>query len=164
MIVALWASNLARAEADVDAQIIANVRANCAQLKTRLRQLRVNDALSRVNYGQIYESISSNVITPTNARLVANNLKPVELISISSDYDHDLAQFRRDYLTYEEKLSALLSVDCQTDPRGFYQQLTTVRNLRQANGNLLKKIDQAARQYQTLIREMKINEAKEYNF
>ncbi|MDO4870501.1 MAG: hypothetical protein Q3996_00160 [Candidatus Saccharibacteria bacterium] len=151
--------NLALAEENsIDDQLVNNVKTNCNQIKIRLRQLQVSDALSRVNYGQIYESINLNVITPSNTRLVTNGIKPVDLIVLSSDYDRNLNQFRRNYLVYEEKLSILVKNDCQSDPRGFYQKLTEVRQLRQQNAALLKQVDSLARQYQTMIRKMNVNE------
>lgn len=140
--------------APADPQTLASVKANCNQIKTRLRQLRVNDALLRVNYGQVYESISANVIAPVNTRLITNGLKPVELIAISSDYDKNLAQFRKTYLSYEEKLSDLLSQDCNTHPAEFYRVLNEVRNLRQRSGELLRQVDGLAHQYQNKLWEL----------
>ena len=156
-----FGQNLIQAQ-DVSSNLIDQIKINCSQIKVRLKQVQVRDALSRVNYGQAYESISLNIINPVNTRLVANNLRPVELLRISSEYDKNLATFRRDYVVYEEELSNLINTSCEDQPKMFYEGLVKVRAQRQALNILTKKLNAQINTYRIKFKEF-INENQKTN-
>lgn len=126
----------------------------CQQVKTRLKQIKLSDAVTRVNYGQVYESLSVNVMTPTNLRLVANNLKPVELLTITDNYQKQFAQFRQNYVNYEEKLSQSLELSCDQNPTQLISSLPELRQLRQKLNANTKTLRQLAGDYQMKFKEL----------
>ncbi len=126
----------------------------CQQVKTRLKQVKLSDAVTRVNYGQVYESLSVNVMAPTNLRLVANNLKPVELLTITDKYQKQVVQFRQHYLDYEEKISQVLDISCSPQPRQLIASLPELRQLRQQLNADTKILQQLAMDYQTKFKEL----------
>ena len=118
------------------------------------QQVKLGDAVTRVNYGQVYESLSVNVMAPTNLRLVANNLKPVELLTITDKYQKQVVQFRQHYLDYEEKLSQVLDMSCSPQPRQLIASLPELRQLRQQLNADTKILQQLATDYQTKFKEL----------
>lgn len=125
----------------------------CQQVKTRLKQLKLRDAVTRVNYGQVYESISLNIINPTNSRLVNNHLKPAELLVISDRYDKQLTKFRQDYVAYEEALSQVVEISCQQHYDQLMLQLPKIRQLRQQLQTDAQALRQLATDYQRQFKE-----------
>lgn len=125
----------------------------CQQVKTRLKQIKLSDAVTRVNYGQVYESLNVNVMTPTNLRLVANNLNPVDLLIITDNYQKQFTQFRQNYLNYEEKLSQTLEMSCDQNPTQLISSLSELRQLRQKLNTNTKSLRQLAGEYQTKFKE-----------
>lgn len=134
----------------------------CQQVKTRLKEIKVRDAVDRVNYGQNYESLKNNVMLPTNTRLVANQYKPVELLSITDEYEKTLNQFRHDYIIYEEKMSEVLELQCQQGSDSLMGRIEQLRQLRQPLNSQLKRLNQLAVNYQTKFKEF-YHEAKPTN-
>lgn len=135
----------------LDFAVDANI---CQQVKTRLKQIKLSDAVTRVNYGQVYESLSVNVMTPINLRLVANNLKPVELLTITDNYQKQFAQFRQNYVNYEEKLSQALELSCDQNPTQLISSLPELRQLRQKLNANTKTLRQLAGDYQIKFEEL----------
>lgn len=125
----------------------------CQQVKTRLKQIKLSDAVTRVNYGQIYESLSVNVMTPTNLRLVANNFKPLELLTITDNYQKQVTQFRQHYLSYEDRLSRVIEMSCDYDPAQLVGSLAELRQLRQQLNIDTKTLHLLAVEYQAKFKE-----------
>lgn len=126
----------------------------CQRVKTRLKQIKLSDAVTRVNYGQVYESLSVNVMAPTNLRLVANNLNSVELLTITDNYQKQFTQFRQHYVSYEEKLSQVLEISCEQDPIQLTKNLPDLRQLRQQLHTDTENLRQLATSYQTKFKEL----------
>lgn len=127
--------------------LIGKVSTNCPQVKVRLKQVRINDALTRVNQGQFFESIANDLMTPLNVRLVANNYNPIELLSLNKQYDKQLTVFRQQYMTYEEALIDLIQRDYRQQPEQFYYKLQAVRNLRRQLQLTNQALNQLIQQY-----------------
>lgn len=136
---------------DKTATLEQNIVANCASIKVRLRQVKVNDTLTRVNYGQAYESLIKNVFTPANTRLVANRYNASDLVELAAKFDTNLSQFRTDYQDYKNQMEELINVDCINHPTDFYQKLTQVRNVRTGLQSRLAQLDEQVINYQTEI-------------
>lgn len=128
-----------------------NIVANCASIKVRLRQVRANDTLTRVNYGQAYESMIKNVFTPANTRLVANRYNASGLVELASKFETNLSQFRIDYQNYKNQMEDLINADCLHHPTEFYQKLTEIRGSRTNLQRHLAKLDGQIVNYQTEI-------------
>ncbi|HET8883879.1 MAG TPA: hypothetical protein VFM68_00205 [Candidatus Saccharimonadales bacterium] len=110
---------------------IERIRSNCVDAQSILFQLHASDAGLRVNRGQIYESISTKLMTPLNSRIVLNRLDSVNLVSIAANYENQLQEFRTLYQQYEESMSDTLDMDCTDEPVAFYDSIAETREKRQ---------------------------------
>jgi hypothetical protein len=109
---------------------IARIRANCIETQSSLNQLHATDALLRVNRGQLYESISTKLMAPLNARIGLNHLDGAMLVAIAADYERQLVEFRINYQQYEEAMSRTLKVNCTNQPVAFYDSVNETREKR----------------------------------
>jgi hypothetical protein len=131
-----------------DAQI-DRIRTNCATVKNTLTQLHVSDALLRVNRGQLYESITTKLMSSFNGRASSNNLDATGLVVITSSYNGTLSTFRADYQSYEQQLSAALKIDCTKEPVAFYDAVANARDKRAQVHNDVLVLNQSIDDYQT---------------
>ncbi len=127
-------------------QQIERIRTNCISAKNTLSQLHSSDALLRVNRGQIYESMSTKLMSRFNSRVSNNGYKNDGLVSAAASYESALDAFRSDYIAYEEQLSLAIEMDCSKQPVAFYDAVALARNQRnQLNADIVrlnKQIDQ----------------------
>ena len=131
-----------------DAQI-NRIRTNCVAVKNTLTQLHVNDALLRVNRGQLYESIATKLMSSFNGRVSSNNLDASGLVTITNGYSSTLNTFRLDYQGYEQQLSAALKIDCNKEPVAFYDSVASARSKRTQVHNDVVTLNQSIDDYQT---------------
>jgi hypothetical protein len=106
---------------------ITRIRSNCVSAKNTFTQLHASDALLRVNRGQIYESMTTKLMSRFNSRAESNHLGASSLVSYTQNYSSALAAFRKDYQAYEEQLSNALSIDCTKEPVEFYDSVASSR-------------------------------------
>jgi len=130
-----------------DAQI-SRIRTNCSAVKNTLTQLHVNDALLRVNRGQLYESIATKLMSSFNSRVSGNSLDASGLVIITSSYNNTLNTFRTDYQAYEIQLSAALRIDCTKEPVAFYDSVAAARTKRTHVHNDVLALNQSIYDYQ----------------
>jgi hypothetical protein len=109
---------------------IQRIRSNCVEAQSALYQLHASDALLRVNRGQLYDSISTKLMEPFNSRLTLNSYNAADLVSVASNYDHQLSKFRTDYQQYEEAMSKTLQINCTNQPVAFYDSVADTRTKR----------------------------------
>ena len=112
-----------------DAQI-SQIKNNCMSAKSTIARLHANDALLRVNRGQMYESMTTKLMARFNARVDSNHLDSKDLESVTQNYNTALATFRTDYQAYEESLSGALNIDCTKEPVTFYDAVADARTKR----------------------------------
>ena len=127
---ALFAAPSAQAE-DLTPDQVDRVKANCVSIKTSINQLHASDALLRVNRGQVYESMASKLMDNFNGRLAGNRLDNKAMTAVTTNYRLALASFRNNYISYEQKLSEAIRIDCVAQPNTFYSTLQEARELRQ---------------------------------
>lgn len=120
----------ASAESSSTEAQINRIKSNCVTVKNTLNQIHANDALLRFNRGQLYESMTTKLMTRFNSRVDSNNFDAKPLIAITNSYGTALANFRSDYISYEEQMSTALSVDCQKEPITFYDAIAKARTKR----------------------------------
>lgn len=111
---------------------IQKIRANCVDAQQALIKLHANDALLRVNRGQLYESISTKLMTPFNSRTIANKYDGSRLVERAATYEKQLNEFRADYIIYEEAMSRTLRINCTNEPVAFYDSVNETRLKRQS--------------------------------
>lgn len=127
-----------------------SIVAGCSTIKVRLKQVRANDSLTRVNYGQAYESLIKKVMIPANARLVSNRYDASTLVLLTTQFDKNLSQFRLDYQAYKSQLDTLIDSDCSNGGAlNFLQKLETLRVSRAGLRQRLMSLDEAIINYQT---------------
>ncbi len=133
---------------DTQIQLVKN---NCVQLKGTLNQLHASDALLRVNMGQLYESISIKLMNGFNGRVENNNLNNNSLLSATKNYNALLDNFRNDYQSYEQQLSASINIDCQNHPTSFYNAISSARTYRDRVHIDIQSLNQSITHYQSTL-------------
>ncbi len=158
------------AESDsITDQQIERIRTNCLSAKNTLSQLHSSDALLRVNRGQIYESMSTKLMSRFNSRVSNNGYKNDALVSAATSYESALDTFRSDYIAYEEQLSLAIDMDCSKQPVAFFDAITLARSQRnQLNADILRlnkqidqyysAVEQFEKDYQTAVKGVISNE------
>lgn len=110
---------------------IERIRANCVEAQSTLTQLHASDALLRVNRGQLYESISTKLMNPFNARVTSSKLDATALTTITASFEQQLNEFRTNYKQYEEAMTKTLRMNCTNQPVAFYDSVADARAKRQ---------------------------------
>ena len=124
---------------DLTPDQVSQIKANCVSIKNSLNQLHATDALLRVNRGQVYESMATNLMDTFNTRLANNRLDNKAMTTVTNDYRTQLDTFRSDYIAYEQKLSDAIRIDCVAQPNTFYATTEQARTLRATvHGDVLK--------------------------
>lgn len=129
----------------------------CVSVKNSLTQLHASDALLRVNRGQIYESMGSKLMDRFNDRLGSNSLDNKAMLTVTGSYRTQLATFRTDYISYEQKVSAALSIDCTTKPTEFYTTIEEARTLRATVHSDVLKLHQFIDDYRSSVGDFLLN-------
>lgn len=155
-VAALDASAVSEESVPMTEAHIARIRSNCVEAQSVLFQLHASDAGLRVNRGQLYESISTKLMIPLNSRMILNRIDTTNLLSIATQYEQQLAAFRTQYQTYEEKMSSTLAMDCINQPVAFYDSVTDTRKQRQLTHSktleLHKSIDKYGKEFESFAR------------
>lgn len=133
------------------------IRANCITMKAAVNQLHASDALLRVNRGQIYESMASNLMDRFNTRLASNDLDNRGMITVSTNYRTALSTFRENYITYEQKLSQTLRIDCVEQPAAFYRATQEARTLRAVVHDDVQQLHEYIDDYRSAVNGFYIN-------
>ena len=149
--------NVSATDTPISNQQIDRIYGNCSQAKNTLNQLHASDALLRVNMGQIYESISTKLMTKFNSRVSNNKFDNNNLTSATNSYNSELDTFRSDYKKYEEQLNLAINVDCQKQQVSFYDAVALARTERNRVHDDIVRINQYIDQYQLAIDQFEID-------
>ena len=133
------------------------ISVNCVSMKSTVTQLHATDALLRVNRGQIYESMASNLMERFNSRLGSNSLDNKAMLTVTGSYRSALTKFRTDYISYEQKLSQALRIDCVSQPAAFYSVLQEARALRETVHEDVDRLHQLIDDYRTSVNGFFLN-------
>ncbi|MEO5950582.1 MAG: hypothetical protein ABIQ04_03995 [Candidatus Saccharimonadales bacterium] len=144
----LFSSVHAESTTPMDSAHVERIRANCIDAQSSLSRIHASDALLRVNRGQLYESILTRLMAPFNARVSLNRLDGVALVTTAADYERELDQFRASYISYEESLSALLTMNCANQPVAFYDGVADARAKRDIVHNHTINLESMIKAYQ----------------
>ena len=134
------------------AQTYQNIAIDCPGIKTRLKQVKVSDDLTRVNYGQMYELIIKDLFIPANTRLVANRFDAGRLVNLTVNFETRLNSFRTDYQKYKLAMNGIQDIDCRIKPELFYDKLQEVRASRQVLRDHVAELDRQTTDYLTEFR------------
>ncbi len=147
--------NAAKQAEDLQKQLI---KIKCSKIKFQIDKTKVNDRLTRVNYGQSYESILNNYMTPINLRLVENRYHKTDLlVKETHNFENNLNQFRSKYKKYYKKIDKLSNINCQENTDEFYKTLkevqTSRKNVKQEIIELEDSFDNYQKTFQEIINE-----------
>ncbi len=133
------------------------IRDNCVSIKSTLNQLKVSDALLRVNRGQIYESMGSKLMSTFNTRLSNNRLDNRGLVAVATGYDGALAKFRTDYQAYEQQLVTAINIDCTQDPDGFHFANENARTKRAQVHDDVLRLHEYIEDYRSAVKDFQLS-------
>lgn len=128
--------------------VVAAVRNRCQEIQEKLRQVHTNDALFRVNAGQTYNIISSQLMARLNSRLALSRIDSTAFVEASGRLDSYRADFAKKHTAYDIDISELIGVDCKSKPAEFYASLVKVRESRKQVGQTIQLMNDAVRDYQ----------------
>lgn len=131
------------------------LQANCDNILGSLRRLHTNDALMRVNVGQMYNGISVRMMARLNSRLALNRIDSTELVEITSRFETLRSQFSTDYNKYEPALANLVKEDCKNEPIKFYELLLKARDERAKLSETVTALGQTIDDYQVAVENLK---------
>ena len=109
----------------------AHIIEHCAEIRIQLKELQKSDSRVRVYLGDAYDQILADYITPLNVRLVENNLSNASLIKNQNTFASVRATLTNDFISYQQKLEELVSMNCAATPENFYDTLLVVRARRE---------------------------------
>jgi len=133
------------------------ISTNCLSIKGTLNQLHASDALLRVNRGQIYEAMGTQLMDRFNSRLAGNGLDATGTLAVTKSYRTTLDTFRSDYQTYEHQLSMALAVDCKAEPGAFYTATEQARTSRAKVHSDIIELNQDIDDYRSAVNDFLIN-------
>lgn len=142
---------------DLTPDQIQRVKANCVSIKNSLGQLHAADALLRVNRGQVYESMASKLMDNFNDRLASNRLDNKAMTTVTTAYRTALSTFRQDYISYEQKLSEAMHIDCIDQPNTFHATLQEARKLRTLVHTDVLKLHRLIDDYRSSVGDFLLN-------
>ena len=136
------------------------IKGECVAIKSTLNQLHSNDALLRVNTGQLYETIATKLMGRFNERANSNNMDDDALVSSVNSFNLLLDNFRNDYIVYEQYLSTAIDIDCTAQPTEFYDTVALARASREKLHNDVVLLNQALDQYSQTLSEFENDNSK----
>lgn len=159
ILTAISFSSIVNAQAldDLTDEQRAKITSNCVVIKSSLEQLHASDALLRVNRGQVYESLATNLMEPFNTRLSNNRLDSSAMTTVTSQYRTALNQFRTDYIAYEQKLAEAIKIDCSSQPDKFHDAVLVARSLRSTVHDDIQKLHRSIDDYRLSVGDFLLN-------
>ncbi len=126
---------------------IALIKTNCTDVQSSLGRVHASDALTRVNLGQRYETISTKLMAPLNSRMALNRLDNVDMTKTTADFNAELDNFRTLYQQYEQTMLRAIQINCVDQPVTFYDTINLARNHRAAVHDSVMKMSDLLKQY-----------------
>lgn len=127
------------------------VMMDCAMVKQRLKSVHSNDGLSRVNAGQLYDSVANKLMARFNSKIAERRLDGGSLFAYAAQFEERLGKFREAYRTYETSMVQLIRSDCDAYPQNFYYLLDAVRVERQRVQQEITMLHKIAQQYKQAV-------------
>lgn len=128
---------------------VERIRSNCLEAQATLSRIHASDGLLRVNRGQLYESTLTKLMAPFNGRVSANRYDSTGIVTITTNYERELNQFRSSYISYEESLSSILTMNCTEQPVAFYDAIVDARAKREIVHARTKTLESMLVSYRT---------------
>lgn len=130
-----------------DGVLYNNVTMDCTAVKAKLVKIHESDGLTRVNAGQLYDSVANKLMARLNSKIAEQRLDGGKLFTYAAEFERHLTAFRDAYRTYESAMTQLIKSDCDAYPQNFYYLLEVVRQKRQLVQQEVTALYDAARAY-----------------
>lgn len=128
-VLALVVSPAVRAETSLTESQIDIIRTNCVNAQVNIQLIQENDRIARINRGYLYDS-TLKLMTSLNSRIALNNLNAPDMISITSNFQKKLDEFRSNYNNYDDTMKELVTIDCRNRPVQYSDLLESARQNR----------------------------------
>lgn len=151
----IW-PHIAMAQTTPNSPPLHLVRSQCQSIRSILQRIQHNDALLRVNAGQAYNTISTNLIAKLNSRLALAQIDSSRMVVIARDYEEARKAFAQQYNEYESNLTALVRTDCTDKPGEFYAQLIKTRDARRQISESVTTMSKLAADYRVAVEQLKV--------
>lgn len=133
----------------------SSISNNCEKIKDNLRNVQKLDSRTRVFFGSHYETILSKFVKPLNLRLVENDMSNSNLIDNQIELAAAKEKYSADFVSYQQDLEDLISMDCAAEPNEFYEKLVTVRTKRAKMVSDLSKMKDLTMKNTQLVTKLK---------
>lgn len=141
-------------QSEIPEEKLKLVADNCDSIKTNLRGIQKSDARARVYLGAYYEKILTKYMTALNVKLVENNTPNTDLIESQNKYAAAKTNFVEDYIVYQKMLEELLTVDCKSEPKKFYEDLVSVRKKQSVIVKDAAKLSNLLTEHKELVKKL----------
>ncbi len=138
-----------------DAGPLGLVRTHCGHIKETLRQVHTDDALLRVNSGQVYNNLSGQLMARLNSRLALNRIDSTAFVEASGRLDSYRADFAKKHTAYDIDMNELIGIDCKAKPAEFYAALLKARDSRKEVDVAVKAMNAAVLDYQLAVESLR---------
>ena len=142
-------------DATADSEIIKTLDRNCSSVRVAIKNIHTNDALTRVNVGQRYNSISTKLMARLNGRLAINKLDSSKLVNITNEFESTRLKFNSNYNDYDTAMTDLQRVKCSNNVADYYQKLTVAREARNKLSEDVKILDELLVRYKEEVQVIK---------
>lgn len=146
----------AMADTDMSAEKQTIITQTCVSSQTVLQRIQHNDAATRVNRGQGFETLITRLMTPLNTRTTARgfNESAALLLDTSKRYQQTLENFKDTYEAYDNALTGALRTKCKDKPAKFYEYIEQARKHRQNLAGEVATLHHLAGEYRANVQKL----------
>lgn len=130
-----------------DGVLYNTITMDCTAVKAKLVKVHESDGLTRVNAGQLYDSVANKLMARLNSKIAEQRLDGGKLFTYAAAFERHLSAFRDTYRSYESAMTQLIKSDCHAYPQNFYYLLDAVRQKRQQVQQEVTALYDTARAY-----------------
>lgn len=143
--------------ADLTSEKRAIIVQTCVSAQTVLQKVQHNDAATRVNRGQAYETVVSRLMTPLNTRSTSNgyNSSATLLVDTTKRYQQALDNFKDHYKSYDNAVSSALKTKCKDKPEIFYGYIEDARRERQSVATDVAALNSLMNEYRANVLKLR---------
>lgn len=142
-------------DVSIDSEITKALRQNCSSVRVAVKNIHTNDALTRVNVGQRYNSISTKLMARLNGRLAINKLDSSKLVNITNNFESARLKFNSNYNDYDTAMTELQRASCLDNVADYYQKLIVARDARNRLSEDIKTMNDLLIRYREEVQAVK---------
>ncbi len=108
----------------------ARIIERCGDLQTTLTELALQDQALAEQLTENYQHILHGLLLPMNQRLVDNDRSIASLTHLTSEFSEGLDEWQDDTALYINRMRAVRTINCTTEPQLFLTGLEETRSAR----------------------------------